>query len=297
MRIAVTGGTGFVGKAVVSELLERGHQVRILARSRQEQADSDRLSYHTGSVVTGEGLNTFLNGSDAVVHLVGIIKEAGSNTFDAVHHQGTVNVLGAARQAKIQRYLHMSALGTREGAMSGYHRSKWAGEEAVRESGLAWTIFRPSIIFGPEDAFINMLADTLRITPVMPVFGGGQSRMQPVHVQDVAASFAAALERPGCIGKVYELGGPDVLSFKDILHITAQTIDKKRYFIPVPFWMVKPPVSAMQAIGIPLPVTSDQLQMLQEDNIRKGGDDITELGIVWTGFEEGIRSYLGSKRE
>jgi NADH dehydrogenase len=186
----------------------------------------------------------------------------------------------------------MSALGTRKGAKSAYHRTKWAGEEAVRRSSLSWTIFRPSIIFGPGDAFVNMLADTMKMTPVMPVIGGGKNLMQPVFVNDVARAFAAALERPSSIGKLYELGGLEIITFKDILNLIAQVIGKKRYFVPVSMWMAIPPVTLLQAMKFPLPVTTDQLQMLQEDNIRKGGDDIDDLGIEWMGFEEGIRQYL-----
>lgn len=281
-----------MGTAIVDELLSRGHTVNVLARHIPEEAPPDRLKWFRGSVVTGEGLKDFLSEAETVIHLVGIIREAGSNTFKTVHHQGSLNVIQATKTAGIRRYLHMSALGTREGAVSNYHRTKWAAEEAVRTSGLNWTIFRPSIIYGPGDAFINMLADTLRKTPLMPVFGGGRNLMQPVYVGDVAKSFAAALERSECIGKLYELGGPDIYHFKDILNLTAKTIDKKRYFIPLPMWMVRPPVSILQSMGIKLPITTDQLQMLQEDNIRKAGDDIDELGIQWTGFEEGIKQYL-----
>ncbi len=116
--------------------------------------------------------------------------------------------------------------------------------------------------------------------------------MQPVYVNDVARAFASALERPECIGKTYELGGPDILNFKEILRIISYVIDKKVLFAPVPIWIAMPPVAFLQKLGIPLPVTSDQLQMLQEDNIRRGGDDIEKLGVEWTGFEEAIRQYL-----
>ena len=294
MLISVTGGTGFVGKAVVNELLKRGHRVNVLARHPSEKQPAEGLSHFQGSVVPGKGLDECFSGADALIHLVGIIQESGSNTFEAVHHQGTLNVIEAGHRAGIRRYLHMSALGTREQAVSAYHRTKWAAEEAVRESGLDWTIFRPSIIFGPGDAFINMLADTLRKTPVMPVLGGGQNLMQPIHIQDVAASFANALDRPETNGKLFELGGPDVFTFMSILKLTSQAIEKKRIYINIPMWLAIPPVALLQGVGIPLPVTTDQLQMLQEDNIRTGGDDIDALGVEWTGFEEGIRQYLVS---
>jgi NADH dehydrogenase len=292
MLIAVTGGTGFVGKAVVSELIEQGHKVRVLARKSPVEPLVDNLSFFKGSVVTGDGLDVFMDGAEAVIHLVGIIKKAGSNTFDAVHRKGALNVLEAATLSKVQRYAHMSALGTRENAVSAYHQTKWAGEEAVRNSGLNWTIFRPSIIFGPGDVFVNMLADVMRRTPVMPVIGGGKNLMQPVFVKDVAASFVAAVSSENHDSKIYELGGPDVIEFRKILKITAHVIGKKRLFLPIPTLFVRPPVTFLQALGVPLPVTKDQLTMLGEDNIRKGGDPIEDLGIEWTRFEEGIEQYL-----
>jgi uncharacterized protein YbjT (DUF2867 family) len=292
MRVAVTGGTGFVGRQIVQKLFSQGHTVNVLSRHIPVDPHTEGLTNYAGNVITGEGLGSFLEGCDALIHLVGIIRETGTNSFEAVHYQGTVKVLQAARNAGIRRYLHMSALGTRKGAKSGYHRTKWAGEEAVRRSGLSWTIFRPSIIFGPGDEFVTMLADTLKKTPMMPIFGGGNNLMQPVHVRDVATAFAAALERSECVGKLYELAGPSKFTFKEILNLIAQVIGKKRIYLPVPMWLAMPPVTLFQALKFPLPVTTDQLQMLQEDNIRRGGDDIEELGIQWTGFEEGIKQYL-----
>ena len=294
MLVAVTGGTGFVGTAVVSELVNAGHEVRLLSRKAPETVP-EGARHVTGSVVTGEGLDTLVEGVDSVIHLVGIIREAGTNTFKTVHHEGTVNILVAASRAGVRRYLHMSAMGTRENAKSAYHRTKWTAEEAVRASGLDWTIFRPSTIFGPGDSFINMLVDTMRKTPIMPVLGGGWNLMQPVFVGDVAASFRRALESPTHTGKTYELGGPDVFTLKQILQIILQTINKKRIFISIPMPIVALLASVADHLGITLPVTPDQLIMLGEDNIRTGGDPVEELGIEWTPFEEGIKNYLGPR--
>jgi uncharacterized protein YbjT (DUF2867 family) len=293
LKVAVTGGTGFVGTAVVSELLLAGHEVRVFSRKAPDRLP-EGVRHVVGSIVTGEGLETLLEGTDAVIHLVGIIKEARVNSFEAVHHQGTVNVLLAASRADVHRYLHMSAMGTREGAVSRYHRSKWAGEVAVRASGLDWTIFRPSTIFGPGDVFINMLAGMMRKTPVLPVIGGERAKMQPVFVNDVAAAFRTVLESEVHIGSVYELGGPDVLNLMQILEIVSQVIDKKLLLLPIPFQIVAHVVKLAQLMGITMPVTSDQLIMLGEDNIRTGGDPVEELGVSWTPFEDGIRHYLGS---
>jgi len=291
MIVAVTGGTGFVGSVVVSELISAGHEVRVLSRRIPERL-SEGVRHTKGSVVTGEGLEAFLEGADAVIHLVGIIKETKENTFEAVHYKGTFNILVAASRTDVRRYLHMSAMGSRGDAQSRYHRSKWAGEEAVRASGLDWTIFRPSTIFGPGDSFITMLANTMRKTPVMPVFGGGWSLMQPVFVNDVAASFRTALESETHVNKTYELGGPEIFTLRQILEKTGQAIGKKPFLVTVPFRVAALLTKFAQALRIPLPVTSDQLIMLGEDNVRTGGDPVEDLGINWTGFEEGIKQYL-----
>ena len=294
MIVAVTGGTGFVGKVVVSELLGAGYEVQILSRGTPEKLP-EGTRHFAGNVVTGEGLDAFVAGVDSVIHLVGIIREAGSNTFELVHHKGTVNIIVAAAQAGVRRYLHMSAMGTREGAASIYHQTKYAGEEAVRASGLDWTIFRPSTIFGPGDSFINMLAGMMRKLPVLPVIGSGTNKMQPVFVENVAAAFKNTLESDVHIGKTYELGGPDLLNFMQILGIISQVIDKKPLFLPVPVQIVTPAVKLAQLLKLPLPISSDQLIMLGEDNIRTGGDPVEELGIEWTPFEEGIGQYLGKR--
>lgn len=293
MKVAVTGGTGFVGKAIVDELLRAGYKVRILSRRIPDKSPEGTV-HIPGSVVTGEGLETFVDNVDAVVHLVGIIREAGENTFKAVHHDGTVNILLAASRAGVKRYVHMSALGTRENAVSNYHKTKFAGEEAVRASGLPWTIFRPSTIFGPGDSFINMLAQMMRRSPVIPVMGGGKGLMQPVYVEDVATAFRTALQSETHIGKTYELGGADTLSLMQIMKKVAQQIDKKPFFISIPAPMVAPFLKLAQALGIQLPITTEQLIMLGENNIRTGGDPVEALGIEWTGFEEGIKKYLVS---
>lgn len=291
MKVAVTGGTGFVGTVVVAELLRAGHEVRVLSRSTPERLP-EGVRHFAGNVVTGDGLDALVEGVDSVIHLVGIIRVAGANTFKAVHHEGTVNTIVAASQAGVRRYLHMSAMGTRKGAASMYHQTKYAGEEAVWASGLDWTIFRPSTIFGPGDSFINMLVGMMRKFPVLPMIGGGKNKMQPVFVKDVAVAFRVALESDVHIGRTYELGGPDILNLMEILVKVGQVIGKKPVFVHAPLPIVAFAVKLAQVLGITMPITSDQLIMLGENNIRTGGDPVEQLGIEWTPFEEGIRGYL-----
>jgi NADH dehydrogenase len=294
VKIGVTGGTGFVGSTIVSKLLTEGHDITLLVRNIPETGpgEQNNIQYVKGNVVTGEGLGMLVDGKDAVIHLVGIIREAGGNTFDGVHRKGTENVIREAKNAGVRKLVHMSALGTRVNAVSAYHQSKWAGEEAVRSSGLDWTIFRPAIIFGPGDSFINMLADMMMKSPVMPVFGGGKNLMQPVYVDDVARAFSEAVAQSWSTGRVYELGGPNVISFKGILKTISYVIDKKRVFVNIPIAIVRPLVGFFQSTGMTLPVTTDQLIMMQEDNIRQGGDPLDHFSFDFTPFREGIESYL-----
>ena len=290
MRIAVTGGTGFVGSAIVSGLLEKGHEVTVLARKAPD--GSKEVRYSRGNVVNGEGLADLLEGKDALIHLVGIIREVGDNTFDRVHRQGTENVVRAALDAGTAKLIHMSALGTRPDGVSHYHRSKWAGEQAVRNSGLDWTIFRPSIIYGPSDSFINMLAGMIRRSPVIPVIGGGQNLMQPVFVGDVARAFSEAVSAPWSSGMTYELGGPDVLKFKNIVKLISEVTNKKRIYMDIPVSFVRPVIGFLGALGANLPITTDQLIMMQEDNVCIEGDSLENFSFDFTPFREGIESYL-----
>ena len=206
MKVFVTGGTGFVGNEVLRQLVAAGHAVRALVRpgSEEKLAVRDKVEVHHGDVTEPEGLDEALAGCDAIIHLVGIIREFPSRgiTFERLHVEATANVLAAARDQGVSRYLHMSSNGTDPTSTLGYHRTKWQAEEAVRASDLDWTIFRPSLIFGKGGEFVTMLADLIRKMPMVPVIGDGRYRMQPVAVTEVAASFV----RPGDGGD----GRPDL---------------------------------------------------------------------------------------
>jgi len=311
MKVAVTGGTGFVGSTIVRELVERGHDVRVLSRGvhkgdlnavqgpgskvqREQQDTVGRVdaTYIKGDVTTGEGMDELLVGRDALIHLVGIIREKGSNTFEAAHHRAAVNALETAGRHGVRRVLHMSALGARKDAVSRYHKTKWKGEEAVRASGLSWTIFRPSIIFGPGGSFVNLLASLMRKTPVVFYPGSGENLMQPVSVQDVARSFADSLEKESTSGRVLELGGPKIYKFKQLLNIIAEVINKKRLFIGIPSVILLPAVRVSDALKLSVPLSADQLIMLGEDNVVSDPSGMELLGFEFTEFSEGIGEYL-----
>jgi len=179
MKVFVTGASGFVGEEILQQLHQAGHSIRILARNpHSTQAQNLAAKYgaklHPGNVLDAPSLKGSLTNIDAVIHLVGIISEIGSNTFENVHIGGTQNVVAAAQSAGVGRFIHMSALGTRPNAAACYHQSKWAAEQIVRNSGLDYTIFRPSIIYGPRDHFVNLFARLSRFSPILPVMGDGR---------------------------------------------------------------------------------------------------------------------------
>jgi NADH dehydrogenase len=291
MNIFIAGGTGFVGEHLVTELQKSGHTVRLLVHSRSILTNAEQV---TGDVSRLESFAESLAGCDAIINLVGIIREFPSRgiTFERMHVNATANMLAAAAGSGIKRYLQMSALGSRPHAVSAYHQTKWRAEELVRASALDWTIFQPSLIFGPHDAFINMLAAQLRFAPVMPVIGSGSYRLQPIHADDVARCFTRALEMPETIEKTYELCGNDRLSYEALLDMIADTIRKPRPLKPhLPLGLMKLLIPIMQKAP-PFPITTDQLQMLLEESI--GSSDWQQLfGFTPRGLRDGIAEYLG----
>ena len=272
MRVFVTGGTGYVGRVVVESCLQAGHEVTLLARFDSERpAPSEGVRVVTGDLFDESFLTKQMTGCDAVIHLVGIIREQPRRgvTMDHVHFDGTMSVVQAASQAQVQHYVHMSALGTRANAVSKYHRSKWRAEEAVRRSGLSYTVFRPSIVFGrggPGPNFISQLTDLVRSSPVTPVIGDGNTLLQPVHVQTVAEAFCRALTVQEARGKTYELGGPDIISYIDILRQIARSLHRRLRPVHVPMMLMKPLTALLQRIPA-YPITQDQLVMLDEGNV------------------------------
>ena len=291
MKIFISGGTGFVGGHLTRELLQRGHELRLLTHQRRQAVEG--VEQVEGDVSRPETFEEAFSGCDAVINLVGIIREFPSKnvTFMKLHVQATDNLLLAARKGDVRRYLQMSALGTRPNAVAEYHRTKWQAEELVRASGLEWTIFRPSLIFGPKDAFINMLADQLRLAPVMPVIGSGSYRLQPIHADDVARCFALALEKPETVGQSYELCGNDRMSYEELLDTIAVTIGRSKPFKPhAPLGLMKMIIPIMQSLP-QFPITSDQLQMLLEESICDGAWQKI-FGFQPRGFKEGIGEYL-----
>ncbi len=307
MRVFVTGATGYVGAAIVDALVERGHEaiclVRPGSRLRGAAAASPLARVVPGDLLQPASYRDALAGAEAVVHLVGIIREAPSRgvTFARVHEEGTQRLVEACVEAGFaadgsgsRRFVHMSALGARPGATTGYFRSKWTAEEIVRASGIPHVIFRPSVIFGPGDAFVNMLAGLARL-PLTPVIGDGRYRMQPVSLRTVADVFVKALTYAP-VNVAFDVGGPEQLPYNDMLREIGAAIGKRRVMlVHAPLPLMKPVVRALGRFPF-FPITTNQLAMLLEENIcREGTPFYAAYDTPPIRFADGIREYLRAK--
>ncbi len=266
--IVVTGGTGFVGQHLVALLHQRGEAVTVLARGQRPVSLPPGVRFVQGDVATGAGLDEALAGAEAVVHLVAIIRERGPWTFERVNVGGTRHVLQAAAALGVRRVVHMSALGARNDPRFRYLFSKWRGEELVRASGLDWTIFRPSVIFGHGFGFLSRVKQSLRMVPFLaPIPGSGRTRFQPIWVGDVAECVYRSLRAPAAFGQTYEIGGPEYLTYEEIVDLVLQTMGWRRLKIHLPLWLLRPGAAVLQRLLPDPPVTTDELAALALDNI------------------------------
>jgi uncharacterized protein YbjT (DUF2867 family) len=252
-----------------------------------------------GNVLDRASLERAASGRDAVIHLVGIINEKGEQTFDRMHREAVENVIAALAAAGVRRLLHMSAMGAAEDAPSEYARTKAAGERLVRASGLEWTIFRPSIVFGPGDGFVSLLAPIVRLNPgFIPVIGPGTTRFMPVSVYDVARVFADALEKPETVGRTFEVGGPQTFTLNELYREIAMAVGKPRKPLAhFPLWWGRFLAgrfewAARKGWLVDPPLTRDQLLSLSRDNVGDVSESQAIFGGPWRELRPGIREYL-----
>ena len=317
--VLVTGATGFVGKEIIKVLRARGEAVRALVREPKKWerwARENGVEMTRGDVMQASMLGECCQGVDAVIHLVGIIAERGKATFENVHVRGTQNIIRAAQAAGVRRFIHMSALGTRADAVSNYHKTKWQAEESVRQSGMNWTIFRPSLIYGAGDQFVNMFAAMLTLPVVggwkLPCIGDGRTRLQPVGVDEVAECFVQSIHRHDVWGGEYDLAG-EVITFSELLQTIARSLDFKPTWLDVPAWQWpwKIPLALLKGRPViftvpfaladmmasvvektPFPLlTRDQVQMLREHQNGNTEESERVFRMKFRDFEEGIGKY------
>lgn len=266
--ILVTGGTGYVGSRLVRKLVEQGRPLRLLVRdiAEGERKFPTGVEFAPGDVTERETLPAAMAGAAAVIHLVAIIRERGAITFEKINYRGTVNVVDAENEAGVRRHVQMSALGALRDPNFPYHDTKYRAEQYVKTSGLDWTIFRPSIIFGPGDQFFSTLAGLAKLPAPFVLPDGGTARFQPVWLGDVVDAFIAALDDPATIGRTYELGGPDVLSYKEMIGALMDVTGRHRPMLPLPVALLKPAAFVFDKTLPKPPVTPEQLKMLRLDN-------------------------------
>jgi NADH dehydrogenase len=294
----VVGGAGFIGRYVVKRLAARGAVVAVASRKASSagflrpMGDVGQIAQIDAGLGDERRLATLLAGMDSVVCCAGILYERGRQTFDAVHHQGPARLALLAKAAGVKRFVHFSALGASATAASAYSRSKAAGEAAVRAAFPEAVILRPSVVFGPEDDFFNRFATLARYSPALPLIGGGRTRFQPVYVGDVADAAVAALERDDAAGGLFQLGGPRVCSFKELMELLLSTIHRRRALIGVPFALARIQALFLEWLPNP-PLTRDQVRLLEEDNVvPPGSPDLAALGVMPTSLDLVLPTYL-----
>jgi uncharacterized protein YbjT (DUF2867 family) len=276
--ILVTGASGFVGSHLIPSLLEAGHDVVAFVRNpiagetvvgRLRAADRDRVEVRIGDVTRPETIGPAVAGVDAVIHLAAIPRDYnGGADLRLVNTEGTRAVVAAMGTAGVRRLVHMGAMGVEDDPALHYASSKAKAEALVRDSGLGWTVLKPSLQFGEGDGFFNIIANLVRLSPgVVPVPGDGSSRFQPIHVSDVAAVVVRSIADPTSIGGTFELGGPRYWTYREITQEVLSALGKRRAILPMPVPLISLVAGTAERLHIPFPVATDQLRQLKLDNI------------------------------
>jgi uncharacterized protein YbjT (DUF2867 family) len=297
--VTVFGGSGFIGRHLVRRLAADGWVVRVAVRDPEGAAflkmfgDPGQIVPLSADVADAAAVATATSETQAVINLVGILYEKGRRTFQRIHVEGAGNIARAAREAGAQRIVHISAIGANRDSPAKYGRTKAAGEREVRTEFPEANIIRPSIVFGPEDDFFNRFATLARFLPALPVF---PTKFQPVYVGDVADAIMAILKDPSTAGKLYELGGPRVISFRVLMELMLREIGRRRILFPLPLSVAEMEAFFLEMLPVP-PLTRDQVKLLGQDNVvDPRALTFKDLGIQPTDVEAVIPTYLGRYR-
>jgi NADH dehydrogenase len=298
-QITVFGGSGFIGRHIVRRLAPEGAIIRVPTRNPEHvlnlkpAGDVGQIVPVSCSMRSDASVAAAIGNSGAVINLIGTLNPNRRDTFQAVHLEAAARIARIAREQGATSFIHMSALGASTNAKAAYARSKMAGEEAVRTFFPEATILRPSIVFGPEDKFFNMFATMARFLPFLPLIGGGQTKFQPVYAGDIAAAIVEILYRPEARGQVFELGGPSVYTFRQLLELMLEEIGRHRRFIDMPWAMAKFKATFLELLPN-APLTRDQVEMLKSDNVIRDTQAKTfrDLGISPTALEVILPTYM-----
>jgi len=297
-RVTVFGGSGFVGRHVVRRLAARGDVVRVAVRDPVAAAFLKPMG-NVGQVVPmrveiadAGAVAEALRGADTAINLVGILRETGRQRFDAVQGEGAERLAAAARDAGVARFVQVSAIGADAASDSAYGRSKAAGEAGVRRHYPDAPILRPSVVFGPEDDFFNRFAQLAQLAPAVPLVGGGHTRFQPVYVGDVADAVLRVLDSPAASGRIYELGGPRTMTFREVIEFVLVQTGRRPALVNLPFGVASMLAAIMEKLPAPQ-LTRDQVRLLRRDNVAaQGAPGLRELGIEPTPVEAVVPAYL-----
>jgi len=297
--IFVAGGTGFIGSHFLRALKEAGHDAKCLIRTLGRAGTCTALGFSTasGDITDRDTLKTTLEGVHTVAHLVGIIEERGSQTFHAVHFGGTINLVEEATLAGVRHFIYVSALGADSNSPYPYARTKAQAEETVKSSGIPYTIFRPSLVIGPGGGFVGKMLDIVNFpVPFMPVPGSGETRFQPIYVEDLVRCLISAIENPGALGRTFELGGPEHLTSNDLLRTLAEVTGRRKRLVHIPMGLMMPAVKVLEKTGLS-PVTSDQLGLLGRDNICDTDGVRKEFGFEPVTYRRAIELSISQRAQ
>ncbi len=291
-RVCIIGGSGFVGRAIVDRAVRAGHQVTVACRHPERARDLlvKGAQLARVNVTDGRGLDAAVAGHDVVIYLVGLLFEKGSQNFRGTHVDGAARTLEACRRAGVSQYLHMSALGAGRVPESDYARTKAEAEALVAASELTWTIFRPSIIYGAGDNFFNQFKAMSAMLPVIPIISG-DTRFQPVWVQDVTRAFVDSIGSRHVSGRTYELGGPDIYTFREMLELLMRVLGRSRRFVVLPDFAARIMAALTSALPTP-PITPDQLKLLAHDNVVDGDEPLPPLFGTPASLEQVLPTYI-----
>ena len=292
-KIFITGSTGFVGSEIVKLLIKENYKIFALVRNKNKLPNANNLIAIEGNILEPYTYEDILKECDILINLVGIIREFPKKgvTFQNLHIKAVANLINITKNSNITKIIHMSANGAQENAVTNYHKTKFQGQQLVVNSGITYTIFQPSVIYGPNDEFINMLSKVMSKTPIFSYFGNGKQLLQPTSVEEVAEIFVKSIKNQKTDNQIFTVCGNKILTYKEILQLILKIKNSKKLLIPVPIFLVKIAIRLFGKLDS-FPLTKDQFHMLLEGNICNNRQIFKILNIRDINIEEKLREYL-----